>query len=183
MPTRCWIAPEIPTATYIFGATVWPELPTWRSMGSQPASQMGRDAASSAPSASASFCTIGMLSASLMPRPTETMISAALRSTARCDSRNSSSGLVRISRGGKLRRERLDRRGACGELVGAERPGLQRGEVRRVACEADVGVHLALEELAHQHQLRRFRRDAPTTSLTATVPSAVASLGRKSRTW
>ena len=33
------------------GETVCPELPTWRSMGSQPLSQMGRDAASSAPSA------------------------------------------------------------------------------------------------------------------------------------
>src|ERR1035441_1256966 len=49
MPTRCWIAPEIPMAKYIFGATVWPELPTCRSMGSQPASQIGREAASSAP--------------------------------------------------------------------------------------------------------------------------------------
>src|SRR2546428_12686554 len=61
---------------YILGATVWPELPTWRSMGSHPLSQIGREAASSAPSASASFCTIGMFSASLIPRPTDTMISA-----------------------------------------------------------------------------------------------------------
>src|SRR2546428_6021896 len=70
---------------YILGATVWPELPTWRSIGSQPLSQIGRDAASSAPSASASFCTIGMFSASLIPRPTDTMMSAAVRSTARAD--------------------------------------------------------------------------------------------------
>ena len=55
------MAPEMPTAMYILGATVWPELPTWRSMGSQPASQMGRDAASSAPRASASSWTSGML--------------------------------------------------------------------------------------------------------------------------
>ena len=59
MPTRCWIAPEMPSARYSFGATVWPELPTWRSIGSQPASQIGRDAASSAPSASASCCASG----------------------------------------------------------------------------------------------------------------------------
>ncbi len=31
-----------------FGATVWPELPIWRSIGSQPLSQIGREAASSA---------------------------------------------------------------------------------------------------------------------------------------
>jgi hypothetical protein len=62
---------------YTFGATVCPELPTCRSIGSQPASQIGRDAASSAPRALASSSTIGMFSFSLMPRPTETMISAA----------------------------------------------------------------------------------------------------------
>ena len=39
----------MPSARYSFGATVWPELPTWRSIGSQPASQIGRDAAISAP--------------------------------------------------------------------------------------------------------------------------------------
>src|ERR1035441_3059302 len=81
MPTRCWIAPEMPTAMYTLGETVWPELPTWRSMGSQPLSQMGRDAASSAPSASASSFTIGMFDCSLMPRPTETIRLAADRST------------------------------------------------------------------------------------------------------
>src|ERR1017187_9019194 len=42
IPTRCWMAPEMPIAMYNLGPTVCPELPTWRSIGSQPASQMGR---------------------------------------------------------------------------------------------------------------------------------------------
>src|ERR1700685_3763775 len=66
------MAPEIRTARYILGATVCPELPTWRSIGSQPESQIGRDAASSAPSTSASFCTTGLLAASLIPRAPQT---------------------------------------------------------------------------------------------------------------
>src|SRR5208337_3239902 len=51
MPTTCWMAPLIPNARYNFGATVCPELPICRSIGSQPSSQIGRDAAISAPSA------------------------------------------------------------------------------------------------------------------------------------
>ena len=38
MPARCWIAPEIPTATYSCGETVLPVCPTWNSCGYQPAS-------------------------------------------------------------------------------------------------------------------------------------------------
>ncbi len=69
-------------ATYSLGATVWPELPIWRSMGSQPLSQMGRDAASSAPNAFASSSASAMCSCALIPRPTATMRSACERSTA-----------------------------------------------------------------------------------------------------
>ena len=43
------------------GETVCPELPTFRSIGRSPASQIGREAASPAPSASANPCTAGIL--------------------------------------------------------------------------------------------------------------------------
>jgi electron transfer flavoprotein alpha subunit len=33
IPTRCWIAPEMPHATYSFGVTTWPEEPTWYACG------------------------------------------------------------------------------------------------------------------------------------------------------
>ena len=29
MPTRCWVAPEMPHATYTVGFTVLPVWPTW----------------------------------------------------------------------------------------------------------------------------------------------------------
>jgi hypothetical protein len=51
------------------GATVWPELPTCRSIGSQPLSQIGRDAAISAPIAAASFSATAIWSCALMPAP------------------------------------------------------------------------------------------------------------------
>ena len=35
------MAPEMPSGEIELGATVCPELPTWRSIGSQPASQIG----------------------------------------------------------------------------------------------------------------------------------------------
>ncbi len=91
------MAPEIPSATYSFGATVWPELPIWRSIGSQPASQIGREAPSSAPIASASWRASAIFSSSLIPRPTATMRSACERSTACFASRNGGSGFWRIA--------------------------------------------------------------------------------------
>src|SRR3954453_18433505 len=33
MPARCWIAPEMPTATYSCGETVLPVCPTWKLCG------------------------------------------------------------------------------------------------------------------------------------------------------
>src|SRR4026207_298140 len=41
MPTRCWIAPEMPSATYSLGATVCPELPIRRSIRSPPLAELG----------------------------------------------------------------------------------------------------------------------------------------------
>src|SRR6516165_8217683 len=43
----------MPSARYSLGATVCPDDPIWRSMGSHPESQIGRDAARSPPRASA----------------------------------------------------------------------------------------------------------------------------------
>ena len=78
-----------------------------------------------APSASASFCTIGMFSASLMPRPTETMISAALRSTARCgfaeEFERLGADLCRLQFGRDTSRPAPD---PASQLIGAERAGL-----------------------------------------------------------
>jgi hypothetical protein len=65
-------------------------------MGSQPASQIGREAASSAPSASARACASARCSGALMPRPTATMRSACDRSTACLASWNGASGAWRI---------------------------------------------------------------------------------------
>ena len=52
MPTLCWIAPEMPTAMYSFGVTVFPVCPIWRLYGTQPASAAARDAPTAPPSAS-----------------------------------------------------------------------------------------------------------------------------------
>src|SRR5438270_3867 len=44
IPARCWIAPEMPTATYNVGLTVLPVCPTWSACGRHPASTTARDA-------------------------------------------------------------------------------------------------------------------------------------------
>ena len=48
MPTLCWIAPEMPSATYSFGDTVLPVWPTCAEYGYQPASTTARVAATRA---------------------------------------------------------------------------------------------------------------------------------------
>src|ERR1043166_9103333 len=48
MPARCWIAPEMPTATYSCGETVLPVCPTWFWCGYQPASVAAREAPTAA---------------------------------------------------------------------------------------------------------------------------------------
>ena len=45
----------------------------------------------------------------------------------------------------------LDRGGTVDHLVGTIGSGLEGNEMRRVAGEADVGIDLALKELAHDH--------------------------------
>ena len=44
MPARCWIAPEMPAATYSCGETCLPVWPTWLLCGYQPASTAAREA-------------------------------------------------------------------------------------------------------------------------------------------
>src|SRR5205814_7372583 len=77
MPTLCWIAPEIPTATYSFGDTVLPVCPTWVEYGYQPASTTARVAATAPPSADASSSTSAKFSGPPSPRPPATMTSAS----------------------------------------------------------------------------------------------------------
>src|SRR5581483_3199673 len=54
MPTLCWIAPEMPSATYSFGDTVLPVWPTCAEYGYQPASTTARVAPTAPPSTCAS---------------------------------------------------------------------------------------------------------------------------------
>ena len=186
MPTRCWMAPEIPTAMYIFGRD-----------GLAGAAHL---ALHGQPAVVADGPGCGQLGAQCLRRASSTMRDVlglfdaaadrdddlggvqvhgvrAIRGKVRavwCGSATASRLGVNIStvRGCRLRR-----------VVGAEGSGLNGGEVRRIAREADIGVDLALEKLPDTARVRRFRRDEPITSLTSTRPSAVASLGAKSRTW
>src|SRR5205814_7927912 len=65
-------------------------------MGSQPSSQIGRDAAISPPNAFASAPACGIFSGALIPRPIATINGACVKSTADFASLKISSGLVRI---------------------------------------------------------------------------------------
>src|ERR1700733_10920166 len=80
IPARCWIAPEMPTATYSWGETVLPVCPTWNWCGYQPASVTARDAPTAAPRESASFSMMPNPSADPVPRPPETTICASVSS-------------------------------------------------------------------------------------------------------
>src|SRR5439155_2559639 len=77
IPTLCWIAPEIPTATYSFGATLLPVWPTCAAYGYQPASTTARVAPTAPPSACASASTSANFSGSPSPRPPATITSAS----------------------------------------------------------------------------------------------------------
>src|SRR4051794_23897978 len=77
MPTLCWIAPEIPSATYSFGDTVLPVCPTCAAYGYQPASTTARVAATAPPSACASSSASENFSGSPSPRPPATITSAS----------------------------------------------------------------------------------------------------------
>ena len=97
---------------------------------------------------------------------------------------SSSSGLVRISDAAIVRRELLHRRRA---LPRPDRRGRLRPAAKRSAEPSPANrtspFTLPWKNWRTSTTVARLRRDAPTTSLTSTVPSDVASLGRKSRTW
>src|SRR2546426_10363497 len=79
IPARCWIAPEMPTATYRVGLTVLPVCPTWSAWGRHPASTTARDAPTAArpAKAAASSSNTLKLAGSLSPRPPDTMMGAS----------------------------------------------------------------------------------------------------------
>merc|ERR1719245_2823846 len=84
MPAKCWIAPEIPTATYSSGATILPVCPTCMSLGTMPASTAARDAPTAAPILSAKSYSIWKLSPLFIPLP-PLMTTLALASSGRSD--------------------------------------------------------------------------------------------------
>ena len=81
IPSRCSGAPETPSAQVQLGLHLGAGLPDLADLGQPPESTTGRDAASSAPSPSASSSATGMFSAPPIPRPTQTIRSAFVRST------------------------------------------------------------------------------------------------------
>lgn len=101
MPARCWIAPEIPTATYLddchisleylssnnlsathnSGATTLPVCPTCSELSAYPASTAALEAPIAAPRASArGVSTESKFSLFLTPLPPETTLAALPRS-------------------------------------------------------------------------------------------------------
>src|SRR5699024_3865904 len=78
MPARCWIAPEMPLATYSCGDTVLPVWPTWYACGFQPESTAAREAPTAAPRLSANAST--WEKSPEVPRPPETTLAASVSS-------------------------------------------------------------------------------------------------------
>src|SRR6478672_11542442 len=78
MPARCWMAPEMPQATYSCGLTCLPVCPTWLVCGYQPASTAAREAPTAAPRESANSSTLEK--SPPVPRPPETTIAASVSS-------------------------------------------------------------------------------------------------------
>ena len=119
---------------------------------------MGREAASSPPRASANCLASSMFFCSLIPRPTATMISAWVRSTACLASLKTSCGLLRTTPSAMSTLHGLDRRGARAGfgLVAAESSVLESHKPGGIAGETDVGGELALEHLPGEEQLVAF---------------------------
>ena len=68
-PTICCTLPEIPNAMYTSGETLFPDIPTWRDLGSNPFSTMALEHEMSAPRSLATFSARATVSASRMPLP------------------------------------------------------------------------------------------------------------------
>ena len=118
---------------------------------------MGREAAISPPSAVASCLASSIFFCSLMPRPTETMISAWVRSTA-CLASLKSFGLVANHAVGDFDVHGFDRSGRAARFhfVSAKCAVLEGREPWGIAGEADIGGEFALEHLASEQQLAAF---------------------------
>ena len=85
IPARCWIAPEMPTATYSVGLTVLPVWPTCSACGRHPASTTAREApTAAAPNAFARSSINRKCSAAFIPRPPATTMSASATSSLPC---------------------------------------------------------------------------------------------------
>ncbi len=94
MPTRCWVAPEMPHARYTDGFTVLPVWPTWCEYGTHPASTIARLAPAAPCSSVASSSIIAYADASPSPRPPETTTAASSR-----DGPDRSSAWLAVDRG------------------------------------------------------------------------------------
>lgn len=111
MPTICWLAPEIPKATYSSGATVIPDCPICLLLGSRPFSTRTRVPPISAPTILARIAILSMSGCST-PRPTENTILAFAKEEAPVlsDGRQAINFLTVVN--GKLSREGMSMQGA-----------------------------------------------------------------------
>mmetsp|Transcript_15451 Transcript_15451/g.1387 ORF Transcript_15451/g.1387 Transcript_15451/m.1387 type:complete len:127 (+) Transcript_15451:103-483(+) len=81
IPATCYIAPEIPTAKYNYGATTLPVYPTYKSFDTYPASTAALEAPIAVlPKVSANNSNIAKFSPFFNPLPPETTILAAVNS-------------------------------------------------------------------------------------------------------
>src|SRR5690606_16328565 len=88
----CWIAPEMPLATYSCGDTVLPVWPTWKVCGIQPESTAAREAPTAAPRASARAST--SVKSPPVPRPPETTMAASVSSGRPVETRGSDATIL-----------------------------------------------------------------------------------------
>ena len=184
MPTLCWIAPEIPQATYSFGETVLPVWPTWVEYGYQPASTTARVAATAPPSA-------------LRERLDEReVVRTAEAAAARDDhvgvlDRRALRLLVRLLEHRRLRREVLEarrrtprRRRSPPASTGSNVPG-RKSASRGVARPAHVDEDRVLERrpLADELAVRRARcRRGPSSGPRRAAPQDRRRRRRRART-
>ncbi len=88
------------------------------------------------------------------------MISAAVRSTARADSRNGSRGLARIAPAFRSGAKFSTCAVAFSELIRSKRAGLDGCKVRLASARLHVGIQFALKELPHENRRAGFHAKA-----------------------
>ena len=81
MPTRCCTAPDIPNAMYRSGATVLPDMPTWREQGIQPFSTRDLEHDTVPPTFLATDSATSMRFLSRIPSPRDIRILASRMSS------------------------------------------------------------------------------------------------------